>query len=428
MKLSISNNLQNLLSKREYLWGFIVICFYLTSLVASQSGMDFFSGVMFLTSIYWTIHYRKSSWHWPRIGLTWLWFPWLAIIALGLILNPVVGSPWDQFLEFRWMLEFYVFTLFISVFMPDPRTLKFFAFIATVASAMAIVFYFIGWNPLTQDISVRAESMANFASYRAGGLFDHAMPLAHSYGPLLLVFIGLLLVNRNRPSKISAWNISVVILMGITLILTFTRGVWIGAGCGLVVMGFFLNRRWGLSIIAGLAVVGALAFATSEKIRNRITETVTMTNQGDQERMTIWKTNWEMVKDHPLIGIGYSQNKSRLREYYDKTGVAPGYFEGHAHNEYMHLLSGTGFLGLLCYLVLLIYAFRAAFKAFKSAVDPETKGLALGLMGALTCFYVGSLTEANFSIGKNRHMILFLMAWAVYLWLKNRKPENNQKT
>ncbi|MNL17551.1 O-Antigen ligase [compost metagenome] len=192
-------------------------------------------------------------------------------------------------------------------------------------------------------------------------------------------------------------------------------------------MGFALSRRWGLYILAGLAVVGALAITTSTKIRNRVAETVTMTNQGDQERITIWKANWEMVKDHPMIGIGYSQNKVRLREYYDKTGVAPGYFEGHAHNEYIHLLSGTGILGLICYLIFLGYAFRAAYLAYKNSRDSISKGLGLGLMGAMTCFYVGSLTESNFSIGKNRHMILFLMAWAVFLWLKERNSQNNQK-
>ena len=421
MKLSIPNNLPSLLSKREYLWGFIVFCLFFTALVSSQSGMDFFSGVMFLTAMYWTIRHRGNSWKWPHIGLLGLFLVWVVDIALGLTLNPVHGSMWDQLFEFRWMIDFYVFVLFISVFGQDSRTLKVFSFMMALASAMAITFYFLGYNPLTEDISVRAGNLANFASYRAGGLFDHAMPLAHSYGPLLLVFVGLLLVNRKDLKKLSAWTYAGVGLMAITVLLTYTRGVWIGAACGLILMGFFLNRKWGLYILSGLLVVGLFAFTVSTKVHNRVVETVTMTNQGDQERLTIWKANWEMVKDHPLIVIGYSQNKARLREYYDKAGVAPGYFEGHAHNEYMHFLSGTGFLGLICYLIFLGYTFRAAALAYKNSADKESKGLALGLLGALTCFYVGSLTESNFSIGKNRHMILFLMAWAVYLHIKSRK-------
>lgn len=427
MKLSISNNLPALLSKREYLWGFIIFCFYFTGLVSSQSGMDFFSGVMFLTSLYWTVRYFGKPWHWPHIGLFGFFVVWLSIITLGLVLNPVQGSIWDQFFEFRWMLEFYIFVLFISVYSQDSRTLKVFSFLMALASGMAICFYFIGYNPLTQDISVRAESLANFASYRAGGLFDHAMPLAHSYAPLLLVFIGLVLTNRKNLKALPALVYVGIALMAITLVLTFTRGAWIGAACGLILMGFFLSRKWGLYIFAGIILVGALALTTSTKIRNRVMETVSMTNQGDQERMTIWKTNWEMVKEHPFIGVGYSQNKARLREYYDRLGVAPGYFEGHAHNEYVHLLSGTGILGLICYIIFLVYAFRAAVLAFKNASDNQSKGLALGLIGAMACFNVGSLTEANFAIGKNRHMILFLMAWAVYLWLKERNVQNNQK-
>jgi O-antigen/teichoic acid export membrane protein len=138
MKLSISNNLKSLLSKREYLWGFIAFCLFFTALVSSQSGMDFFSGVMFLTAIYWTIRNRGNSWHWPRIGLLVFFVVWFAVIALGLTLNPVQGSFWDQLFEFRWMIDFYVFVLFISTYSEDPRTLKFFSLMMTVASAMAI--------------------------------------------------------------------------------------------------------------------------------------------------------------------------------------------------------------------------------------------------------------------------------------------------
>lgn len=426
MKLSISNNLPSLLSKREYLWGFIAFCFFFTALVSSQSGMDFFSGLMFLTAIYWTVRHRGNSWHWPRIGLLWFFAGWFIVVALGLTLNPVQGSMWDQLFEFRWMIDFYVFVLFISLYVDDSRTLKFYSVMMTVASGMAVAFYFLGYNPLTENISVQAANLAD-PRFRAGGLFDHAMPLAHSYGPLFLVFVGLLLTNIKDLKRFSIWTYLGVVLMGVTILLTFTRGVWIGTAVALVLMGFVLNRKWGLYILAGLLAVGAITFTASPKISRRITETVNMTNQGDQERITIWKSNWEMVKDHPLIGIGYSQNKARLREYYDKLGVAPGYFEGHAHNEYIHLLSGTGILGFLCYLIFLAYALRAAVLAFKNARDKQHKGIALGLIGAMTCFYIGSLTEANFSIGKNRHMILFLMAWAVYLWLKERNAQNNQK-
>jgi O-antigen ligase len=426
MKLSISNNLKSLLSKREYLWGFIAFCLFFTALVSSQSGMDFFSGVMFLTAIYWTIRNRGNSWHWPRIGLLVFFVVWFAVIALGLTLNPVQGSFWDQLFEFRWMIDFYVFVLFISTYSEDPRTLKFFSLMMTVASAMAIAFYFLGYNPLTEDFAVRAHNLVD-PRFRAGGLFDHAMPLAHSYGPLFLVFAGLVLANIKDLKKFSIWTYLGVGLMGITILLTYTRGVWIGTACGLILMGFILNRKWGLYILGSILFAGVIAFTASTKMSSRITETIMMTNRGDEERLTIWKANWEMVKDNPLVGIGYSQNKARLREYYDKLGVPQGYFEGHAHNEYIHLLSGTGLLGLLCYLIFIIYAFRAAVLAYKNARDNQTKGIALGLMGAMTCFYIGSLTEANFSIGKNRHMILFLMAWAVFLWLKERNIQNNQK-
>ncbi|MFS4461121.1 O-antigen ligase family protein [Bdellovibrio sp. HCB2-146] len=382
-------------------------------------------GVMFLTSVYWSIKYQKANWSWPRLGLKWLWAVWVAVIAGGLLFNPVKGDWSDYFFEFRWIIDFYVMILFFSVFKDDSRLIKVLSFILTIASACAVVFYFIGFNPLSETLADRAAHLADWSRWRAGGLYDHAMPLAHSYGPILLVFVGLLLVQWEKRKELPVWVYSAVALTGLTVLLTLTRGVWIGVATGLVVMGFFINRKLGALIVGGLLVIGLTIFASSETIRNRVMITVNMTNQGDHERLTLWRTNWEMIKDHPLIGTGYGQNKARLREYYDRLGIDKGYFEGHAHNQYIHFLAGTGFVGLLCYLIFIGYGLRASIKTYKlSAALSKTKGLALGCIGALVSFYVGSLTEANFSIGKNRYMILFIMAWGVALYLQEQKKKS----
>lgn len=125
-----------------------------------------------------------------------------------------------------------------------------------------------------------------------------------------------------------------------------------------------------------------------------------------------------IFKDHPLFGAGYGQNKFLLHEYYDKQGLPKDQFIGHAHNEYLHILAGTGALGLLCYLAILGTIFFQAFLVFwrTSSNQSFRKGLALGVLGGQICFLIGSLTESNFEHSKVRFGIMFMWAISIWLW------------
>jgi|GEM_PF-1294345 Lipid A core - O-antigen ligase and related enzymes len=421
MKSFPTSDLKKFLSPSELKWGVFAFCAMFLAMLSSQSVMDGFSAILIITALVWTARHFRDQWSWPRLGIDWLWLIWVPIIGIGLYINPIRTDRLDLFFEFRWILDFYVFIIFFSLFNQDQKVRKTFAIILTLCSLTALIFYFMGYNPITQDFAEREKNLSGL--WRAGGLFDNPMPLAHSYAPIALVFVGFLMQNWNQRKKISPWLYAAIVLTGLTILLTFTRGVWIGAAAGLIAMGFLLRRKLGLIVLSLLIAIAAVAFATSEKIRYRVMVTVNMTNQGDHERLTLWRTNWEMFKDHPLVGTGYTQNKNLLPLYYEKMGIPEGYFTGHAHNQYIHLLAGTGILGLLCYLFFVGFVLVRSFQAYNLASTRELKGVALGCLGAQIAFFVGSLTEANFSIARNRFMILFIIAWAISIYLqeKNKK-------
>ena len=108
-------------------------------------------------------------------------------------------------------------------------------------------------------------------------------------------------------------------------------------------------------------------------------------------------------------------------------GVPEGFLESHAHNQYLHFLAGTGILGLFCFLVVVIGLFRMHFLAFKGLSEKQNyfwKGLALGVLGAEICFFVSGVTESNFSIAKNRYLIMTI--WALGCWLYSKMKLQNK--
>ena len=115
--------------------------------------------------------------------------------------------------------------------------------------------------------------------------------------------------------------------------------------------------------------------------------------------------------------MGYGENIAALPEYYKKLGAPADMLVSHAHNQYLHMLAGTGVIGLIIYLVIVLYFLILALRVWYRLSSRETyhQGLALGLVGAQVAFLVGGFTEANLEHSKMKHTVIFL--WALTAWL-----------
>jgi O-antigen ligase len=175
-----------------------------------------------------------------------------------------------------------------------------------------------------------------------------------------------------------------------------------------------------LLISACLLVIFAGTLAYSPEARQRALSTNSSTNESDNQRKALWQGNFEIVKDYPLLGAGYSQNKLLLRKYYDKLGLPQTALISHAHNQYLHFWAGTGTLGLLFYLAFLYQIISLTLKSYIHLRPEESvlKALSLGALGGQICFIVGSLTESNFSISKNRYIFLLVSAVGVSIYYR----------
>jgi len=79
-------------------------------------------------------------------------------------------------------------------------------------------------------------------------------------------------------------------------------------------------------------------------------------------RYFLWQVTWQMVRDHPILGLGYGNYQIRFPHYRNAHKNSARFAHmtpsqrleqtPYAHNEYLHLLAETGPLGLLAFLVL----------------------------------------------------------------------------
>lgn len=398
---------------------FGLVLFFWAALHISQSLIDFADFLllaMALKMAYQNQDLKRTLWHSFKPAS--LWIVWILVIVAGFVFGATTEPKvaFKLIWEFRWFISFICFIYLFKKVAWSEAQLRSLTLVLLGISILDLVLFFVNYD---QDP-------------RAGGMFHHSMPFAHTMAPsaLLLLFLGIKKALENEQSWL--WRgvyLITPLLASALVVMSFTRGIWLGFVAALLFCAVLLGKRVFASTVVVLILVGAGLFVGSSRIQTRVLGKTNAESQSNNERMLYWKANLQIFKDYPVLGIGYSQNNVHVEEYLKKDGVE--WLRGaHAHNQFIHFLAGTGFLGLTCFLVFLGSVFYPVFRKIlqwrKNAKLPDQYYLLLGAFAGMLCFVVGSLTESNFSIAKNRFAFLFVAAIAYAMATAEPKKESKK--
>src|SRR5580704_18397960 len=91
--------------------------------------------------------------------------------------------------------------------------------------------------------------------------------------------------------------------MGIALMLSGSRG----AGGAAVVAGIYLVWVWKRRVVLAVPIVLVVGFLVAPAfLKERVTSTWAPKANTDSNRfrLIVWRTGWEMIKAHPVFGLG----------------------------------------------------------------------------------------------------------------------------
>ncbi len=187
-----------------------------------------------------------------------------------------------------------------------------------------------------------------------------------------------------------AWYAGATMVLGGALLLTFTRGAWIGASVAAALMLARVRKRW-LPVVP-VAVV-ALVLLSPAAYRARALSSFDPSHPHNVDRVRLWRAGIAMWRDRPWTGFGWVDLKPQVLRYRDSTeGVA----HGHLHANWIHVLASFGALGFAAFVWLSVGQGRIAWHAAQNGLDAETRALGHGVWGAFTAFHVMGLFEWNF--------------------------------
>jgi O-antigen ligase len=351
----------------------------------------------------------------PRIWLPLGLFLLGTLISLGLSGNAAAGLPQVR--------KIFVFTMLLVVF-------------STLRETIAIRRLFLCWGAVGALISLRGfvqfgqkvqEAHAlgrSFYDYyvaeRITGFMSHWMTFGGQEMFALLMTSAFLLFAPIARRRAWLWLLCAV-LMGVALLLGFTRSIWLAsAGAGLYLLWF-----WRRLVAAVLPVVLLLIFAFApDSVHERFTSFL-RPRQGvdsNEHRIVTWRTGLEMIRAHPWFGLGPEEVKLQFERYVpaDIPRPLPAGWYGHLHNIYLHYAAERGIPTMLMLVWMLLQILYDCLRRIRQ-LPPGRSDLKFVLHGAVAVVLatmIAGFFELN--LGDSEVLTMFLVvvgcAYAAMEW------------
>lgn len=258
-------------------------------------------------------------------------------------------------------------------------------------------------------LAAAASALLAFVQYpasqplhRVSGFMGHWQTFSGQLVMLIAVFVGLLLFwGRER----WFWAAGAAVC-GAALLLSETRGAWLGALAAIALIAFVKDRRLPLA----MAVLLPLAYwVLPRQFQLRVQSIYGTQDESSAARLNMWSTGVQMIRAHPWLGVGPNQITALAYQYGGNPRYQPRFFT-HLHNDFLQLAAERGIPGLAAWLWLLIRFFwDAAGLVRKSVRQPFAHAVGWGVIGALTALLVAGLFEFNLGDSEVLMLLLLLM-------------------
>ncbi len=227
---------------------------------------------------------------------------------------------------------------------------------------------------LFQDIKTRVDST-----------FDNPNVLGEYLLLVIPIAVSLFFVNKNIYKKIII--LGSVLVMGVCLLLTYSRGCYLGLLFSAAIFVILLNFKFILLFILGLV---ALPFVLPKSIINRFSSIGNMKDSSTKYRVSIWMGSIEMIKNYWNKPIGQGSiafNKIYPLYAYNQVGAQ------HSHCLFLQVIIETGLLGFIVFFSLIYRFYQYLFSGIRKLKDSKNRIYLIGFISSISGFLLQSIFD-----------------------------------
>jgi O-antigen ligase len=416
-----------LVNRRQRLFLVLLAAFPLISVLHRRvafnlAGMEFFlETALVLVLAVWLWNQRRLRSH-PVSSLVYFLGVSLAAALMSLLINRVLTPATGWYVVQEMVLPTLLFFLTLSMVRHREdlnRVLRALFLSLVVFGALSLAWIFVLDQTIELDVgevlAVKTRISGGVRRLLVGAGFVNSEVGNRVF--LLLLPVAAVLVRGRRLTRDNALLYLVILASAYFIIATEHRAALLG---GVLVLLLFLlfGKTRNVKLWMKLAVLGLAVALLHEKIyeylgRRILLEESIMMDGSAQKRLIMWSFALDLVRSHPLFGIGPLQYLSAAMNTRAQA-ITP-------HNYYVTVLTELGVVGLLGYLGMVGSLFVRGWRNSRHLLDPALRRLNFGLAMGLF-YYQFVLFFGGGRLTHNNSIYIHSLFWVVaaLLWVLPR--------
>jgi O-antigen ligase len=244
------------------------------------------------------------------------------------------------------------------------------------------------------------------ASGTGGGIFGNTNDMALHLVTMLPISIALLFASRGIVRRL-LYGACAALMMA-AIVLSYSRGAFIGLVVILIFLAMKLGRRNRLGIVLGILLIGAgfLLFAPGNyggRLLSILIPSLDPVGSADARRGELFRSLYVALR-HPFLGIGMGNYAPEM----SYRGLA-------THNAYTQVAAEMGIAALVCYTMFIVSPLRKLGQIVRETFDARDNShfyyMSVGLQAAL----IGYMVSSFFLSVAYTWYVFFLVGYAIGL-------------
>jgi putative inorganic carbon (hco3(-)) transporter len=343
-----------------------------------------------------------------------------------------------------WVILFYLFWLLITTIASEHPFVSFKFIVSKLWFIIPFLFFspwlwlriefvrLFNWLLISAMVVTTLYTTIHHSMYRFGEKESHwvMQPLFKDhtiYGATVAMIFPLAIAfyfSRKHNALVQFLFIGFILILGLGVFFSYTRGAWLSIIFAVGVWAIIRFRiKFSILLSCGFAVMLYVWFSwtsiqqnlaknknehTTEEMADRLSSATNVsTDASNLERLNRWNCALEMFYERPFFGFGpgtYAMEYARFQEPEHKTIISTNFgILGNAHSEFLGPLSEMGLIGMLLMFALvsaIFYSGITLYYRLDSQVHYEQKTLVMGMIIALTTYWIHALINNYFDTDK----------------------------
>ena len=197
----------------------------------------------------------------------------------------------------------------------------------------------------------------------------------------------------------------------ICMILTYSRGCWLGliAGMGLFILLLYKKALIPIGMLAPFSI-----FLLPDSILNRFMSIGNLEDSSTAYRVYIWRGTVKMLEKYWPIGAGLGTHSFEVAY---APFALPAITAPHSHSLYFHLMTEAGIFALLTFVVLMYVILRQLFLVYKHPKNREMQILSIALVSGFVSFLIQGFFDNTFYNYRMYMLFFALLSLAASLYV-----------